>query len=86
MEVGETCFPEISSMQSFDLSEKEILVVVQIGEREPSTRPFKLSEDVLRPAVRLTMVFPKSRWVKIAGAFRVYQSFLVMGSTLFSIK
>ena len=45
--------------------------------------PFKPSEAILVPWVRLTNVFPTSLTLKMEGALMSYQSFRVKGSTIF---
>lgn len=48
-----------------------------------NTRPFKPSEAILVPCVRLTKVFPTWRVANIDGALISYQSLRVKGSTTF---
>lgn len=45
--------------------------------------PFKPSEAILVPWVRLTNVFPTSLTLKMEGALMSYQSFRVKGSMIF---
>ena len=68
-------FDEYEDWYIFPRALKSFVLVIYL--------PFKPSEAILVPWVRLTNVFPTSLTLKMEGALMSYQSFRVKGSTIF---